>query len=265
MLHRSRLTTHSLNTMARGTIVAQLSNMASNPYPRPKEHVALVTECEVCNRTMPTKDWPSHKNSKKHRQAEAKDKEAAEGKGNNTIGFGGDTAGFTADTGGFTVDGAAGDPTNSGNDTWATSGNDTAWGGKDFNTNTDTSTFGNGTGGGGGDRACFGCGEIGHQKRECPKGGGGGGDRACFSCGDTGHQKRDCPNGGGGGGYGGGGQACFNCGEDGYVTFCPMTNTMTDYFIDTASLNAPSLASLWVVVEILIVSATTAISLGTSF
>jgi cellular nucleic acid-binding protein len=223
--------------MARGTIVAQLSNMASNPYPRPKEHVALVTECELCNRTMPTKDWPSHKNSKKHRQAEAKDKETAEGKGNNTIGFGGDTAGFTADAGGFTADGAADNSGNSGNDTWATSGNDTAWGGGDFGNNTNTSTYGNGTGGGGG-------------------------DRACFSCGDTGHQKRDCPNGGGGGGYGGGGQACFNCGEDGYVTLCPITNTMTDYFIDTASPNAPSLASLWVVVEILIVSATTVIVLG---
>jgi cellular nucleic acid-binding protein len=189
--------------MARGAIAMQLSGLASNPYPRPKEHVAMNTTCELCERTMPTKDWPSHKNSKKHRAAEAKEK--AEADGTNDIGFGGDAVGFTAATG-F-----------GGNDNFGTTntGGD-AWGSGGFNTNAGTSSYGNNAGGG--DRVCFGCGEIGHQKRDCPSGGsggggGGGGGGACYGCGEEGHQKRDCPNGGGGGG----GQACFNCGEVGYV------------------------------------------------
>jgi cellular nucleic acid-binding protein len=169
----------------------QLSGLASNPYPRPKEHVAMNTTCELCERTMPTKDWHSHKNSKKHRAAEAKEKGEPDGVNNN--GFGGDAAGFTASTN-F-------DTTNTGDDAWGGSGG--------FNAG--TSSYGNNTGGGGGDRACFGCGQTGHQKRDCPSGGGGGGGGgACYGCGEEGHQKRDCPNGGGGGG-----QACFNCGEVG--------------------------------------------------
>ena len=163
----------------------------------------MYTTCELCERTMPTKDWTSHKNSKKHRAAEAKEKAANEPAKEND--FGGDSAGFTADAGGV------GGDTWGGGDTFGTttSGND-AWGsGGGFDNN--ASSYGN-TGGGGGDRACFGCGQTGHQKRDCPSGGGGGGDRACFGCGQTGHQKRDCPSGGSGGG-----QACFNCGEVGYV------------------------------------------------
>jgi hypothetical protein len=87
---------------------------------------------------------------------------------------------------------------NSTNDGWGSGG--------DFAT-TNTSSYNNT---GGGDRACYGCGQTGHQKRNCPSGGGGGGggDRACYGCGQTGHQKRDCPQGTGG-------QACFNCGETG--------------------------------------------------
>jgi cellular nucleic acid-binding protein len=223
----------------------------------------MLTECELCDRTMPTKDWNSHKNSKKHRQAEAKEKEGTQG--NNATGFAGDSAGFTADTGGFTADGAAGDFASSDNDAWASSGNNADWGNGNLGINTDASTFDNNTGGGGGgDRACYGCGEMGHQKRECPKGGGSGGDRACYGCGEIGHQKRECPKGGYGGG--GGGQACFNCGEEGYVIFSPSTNEITDYLIDTASPTVPSLVSLWVVVavEVPIVSATTAIVLGMS-
>ena len=69
-------------------------------------------------------------------------------------------------------------------------------------------------GGGGGGAACYGCGETGHQKRDCPQGGGGGGGGACHTCGEVGHMKRDCPKGGGGGS--GGGAACYECGETGH-------------------------------------------------
>jgi hypothetical protein len=194
------------NNMARGAMAIQLSGLSSNPYPRPKEHIPMNTTCELCDRTMPTKDWPSHKNSKKHRAAEAKENGTATGTNGN--GFGGDAAGFTAD-GGFGGNDNFGAATD-GNDGWNSTGNDAGWG---SGATTGTSSYGNNTGGGG-DRACFGCGQTGHQKRDCPSGGGGGGDRACYGCGETGHQKRDCPNGGGGGG---GGQECFNCGEVGYV------------------------------------------------
>jgi cellular nucleic acid-binding protein len=169
----------------------------------------MFTTCELCDRTMPTKDWNGHKNSKKHREAENKEKAANEPANQN--GFGGDSGGFTADTGGFGND-SFGTTTavDTGIDGWGSGG-----GGWDSNATGGASSFGNtNTGGGGGDRACYGCGQTGHQKRDCPSGGsGGGGDRACYGCGQTGHQKRDCPSGG----AGGGGQACFNCGEEGYV------------------------------------------------
>jgi len=191
--------------MVRVAIASQLSGMASNPYPKPKVQLPSKTTCELCNRTLPTKDWNAHKNSKKHRDAEAKDRAKAEG--TDTNGFGGDATGFTADTGGnnFTSTTAT--------DGWGAPATDSAWGAVDFGTNTGTSGYTNINSGGGGGRACFGCGSEDHQKRDCPQGGGGGGgDRACYGCGETGHQKRDCPKGGSGGG-----QACFNCGEVGYV------------------------------------------------
>jgi hypothetical protein len=44
-----------LDKMARGAVAAQLSGMASNPYPRPKTQQPMYTECELCDRTLPTK------------------------------------------------------------------------------------------------------------------------------------------------------------------------------------------------------------------
>lgn len=162
----------------------------------------MYTTCELCDRTMPTKDWNGHKNSKKHREAEAKDKVANEPEDN---AFGGDSAGFTTDTGA-----AGGDPHGNGTFTTTTTAGNDAWGtGDGFNNN---AGFTNNTGGGGGnDRGCFTCGEQDHQKRECPSNAGGAG-RNCFSCGEPGHQKRDCPSGGSGGE-----QTCYNCGLAGYI------------------------------------------------
>jgi hypothetical protein len=179
--------------MARGSVAIQV--MDPNPYPRPKEHVPMSTLCELCDRIILTKDWIGHKNSKKHREAEAREKEAAEDKANNN-GFGGNSAGFQPETDSF-----------GGADTFgaSTTGND-GWGN---NNNFGSSNFGNTTSGGSGG-GCYTCGQSGHQKRDCPQGGGGGRGRECYGCGQTGHQKRDCPNGGSGGG-----QACFNCGEIG--------------------------------------------------
>lgn len=202
------------------------AGMPSNPYNRPKEQIPRITVCELCDRSLNTKDWNAHKNSKKHRAAEdaEKAKENAHVNSNGFDGFGGEASGFTPEAG-FDLP-----STDSGNGGWGSSGGFNI--GNDFG----SSNYGNKTSGGGGDRACFGCGETGHTKRDCPKGGSSGGDRACFGCGEVGHTKRDCPKGGSSdracfgcgevghtkrdcpkGGSGGGGQACFNCGLEGYV------------------------------------------------
>ena len=186
--------------MARGAVAFQLSGMAANPYPRPKEQVPQLTTCELCNRTIMTRDWIAHKNSKKHRQAEAKEKGETDNANGNANGFGGDASGFTVETtaNGFGSGGTFSNGTSSGYDTWGSAGG--------FGSFT-APTYGNNTGGGGGDRACFSCGQTGHTKRDCPTAGAGGG-QACYNCGQTGHQKRDCP-------AASGGQACYNCGQPG--------------------------------------------------
>ena len=59
--------------------------------------------------------------------------------------------------------------------------------------------------------ACFGCGEVGHNRSECPKGSGGGLKGACYGCGEVGHNRNDCPKG-----NGGGPRTCYGCGEVGH-------------------------------------------------
>jgi cellular nucleic acid-binding protein len=163
--------------MTRGSTVLYAPMMA-NPYHRAKENVPGYTFCELCERKLLTKDWSTHKQSKKHRAAEDKERKTLEEAKNpiaTSTGFGGDEFGY-ADP--FTA--------TSGNDGWTatgdtTSGND-GWGsGGDFAT-AKTNGYTN-NGGGGGDRACYGCGLTGHQKRDCPSGRGGGGNNACFNCG----------------------------------------------------------------------------------
>jgi len=202
--------------MARGTVMNQLSNMTSNPYPRPKEQQSINTFCELCERTIRTLDWSAHKNSKKHRQAEAVERGEVQGSNGhhdgNINGFGGDVSTTTCTDGAnefgsgdsFTNGGASG--TNgwgTGNDVGWGADNDAGWGsagGFNAASNYSSNAFSNGGGG----RVCYGCGQTGHQKRDCPSGGSGGG-MACYGCGETGHQKRDCPQGSSG-------QTCFNCG-----------------------------------------------------
>jgi cellular nucleic acid-binding protein len=52
-----------------------MSHVTANPYSfTPREVKSDTTECTVCERTMKTKDWSSHSQSKKHREL----KQAAE-------------------------------------------------------------------------------------------------------------------------------------------------------------------------------------------
>jgi hypothetical protein len=196
--------------MARGP-TAVMSNLVANPYPKAKEHVARMSLCELCDRQILTKDWISHKNSKKHRAAEAKEHEELEKSKNPGDSFGGDATGFS-DSNGFSSTNEFANVNNEfgGGDTFgdATTTTNDGWGSTGDFTTTNISSHNNN---GGSDRTCYGCGQTGHQKRDCPSGaggGGGGGDRACYGCGQIGHQKRDCPQGSGG-------QACFNCSEVG--------------------------------------------------
>ncbi|KAH9863633.1 hypothetical protein J1614_009565 [Plenodomus biglobosus] len=198
------------SNMARG-VMAQISGMASNPYPRPKDQQAINTICEICDRSIRTLDWVAHKNSKKHREAEAKERGETHVANGTTIsnGFGDDSNGFTPDTNGINEFGTTDTFANAGNtggDSWAVSTGGDAWGSSGGNT--DALSYGNKAGNGGGDRTCYGCGLPGHQKRDCPSGSGSAG-MACYGCGEIGHQKRDCPKGSGGG------QTCFNCGDPG--------------------------------------------------
>ena len=54
--------------------------MVSNPYPKPKDVQADFTVCELCDRSIKTKDWTAHKNSKKHRAIEQAEKDKENGK-----------------------------------------------------------------------------------------------------------------------------------------------------------------------------------------
>lgn len=165
--------------MARGP-PAVLTAMSSNPYPKPKEYVPRVTQCELCDRKLPTKDWPAHKNSKKHREAEAKERGELGAVKNPTV-FGGDVKGFGnensnefASTNEFGSGDAFANATTTDGDGWST--------GAGFSTTKSTS-HNNGGGSGGDQRVCFGCGETGHQKRDCPQSSSG---QGCFNCGETG-------------------------------------------------------------------------------
>jgi cellular nucleic acid-binding protein len=185
--------------MARGsTMYAPM--MMANPYNRPKENEPYYSFCELCERKLPNKDWSSHKQGKAHRAAEQKEREELEKAKN--AGSGGSATAWGVDDEFSNANNKFG----SGDAFGTTTTGDEGWGSSGGFATTNTSSYNN-NGGSGGDRACFGCGQTGHQKRDCPSGGGSGGN-ACYGCGETGHQKRDCPKGSGG-------QACYNCGMPG--------------------------------------------------
>ncbi|KAH8640424.1 hypothetical protein IG631_03365 [Alternaria alternata] len=50
--------------------------------------------CEICDRQILTKDWASRKNSRKHRAAQAKEREELEKLKNPGGSFSGDATGF---------------------------------------------------------------------------------------------------------------------------------------------------------------------------
>src|SRR6188768_3687379 len=56
--------------MARGRGPAMASTMVANPYGKPRDIQPTYTTCELCTRTIMTKDWSAHKNSKGHRKNE---------------------------------------------------------------------------------------------------------------------------------------------------------------------------------------------------
>lgn len=118
-----------------------LNTIPTNPYNNAKDVPPDFYTCERCHRTIPSKNWPEHKNSKKHRALEdeerrSKDKEnfSSTEPVDNGFGSGGDTSEPTATQ-----------------DSWGSIEGD--------------NTFGGATRGGGG-RACHGCGDEGHIKRD---------------------------------------------------------------------------------------------------
>lgn len=150
------------------------SNMAPNPYPAPKVLQPGRTWCELCERDMATREWATHKNSKKHRKAE--DKEKGDASTTNDAFFGGGSTNFDGDTANDNFTSASVDN----NDEWNAVGG--------FDAFDDSKPTYKKTDGGGGGNGCFVCGDTTHQKRDCPQGGSGGAgsDQACFKCGETG-------------------------------------------------------------------------------
>ena len=117
-----------------------LNTIPANPYQPAKDIQPVNTECDTCKRVIPTKHWGEHARSKKHQKA-VDEQRRAKDKENN--------AGYDNYTGqGEAVADAAGDQ-------------GASWASSDPVDNGFASAPS-----GGGRGACYGCGEMGHNKRD---------------------------------------------------------------------------------------------------
>lgn len=196
--------------MGRTQVPSLASHIVANPYGKPKDIQPKYTLCELCDRTIETKDWGAHKNSRAHRKKEGL-KTGVQTNESTGVANENRNNGFSSADGGWGAD-----MTSTQDGGW--SSNDNAGPG---NGSFDSGSFGNGSfnssgfasngnarGGPGG--ACYGCGEVGHTKRDCPRNSGGRGGGGCYHCGEEGHIKADCPSK-----PRGGDRTCYNCGKPG--------------------------------------------------
>lgn len=80
------------------TTTANVSDNTSRPYPQAKEIVSNFFYCELCDRTIPTKDQSIHNRSKKHNkyaaEKRARDDANRNGNSNDNNAWGDESTGF---------------------------------------------------------------------------------------------------------------------------------------------------------------------------
>jgi len=133
-----------------------LNTIGANPYNSAKNIEPEFFQCELCDRRIPSKNWQQHKVSKKHR---AYEDEERRGKDNKENGPSNGDSGFS-DTFGTGGDSWGGDSSVNPSDA-PPSDAQGGWGATD-----DGNDGFSGVTRGAGNRACYGCGEEGHTKRE---------------------------------------------------------------------------------------------------